>query len=150
LTNRYSVEKIPLYDSAEDEPSTQPFTSANFSTLQFGGENNNYSVAMDVDRASGHKMDFTPMDIEPLDSVRPNGDARDAGNSDIVVSKKKLKRLPKGKLKNLPQKDFDHKDALKLLASKEAEQEILTFEVLEINLISLATIVVSILVLDLK
>ncbi|KAJ8446066.1 hypothetical protein Cgig2_017568 [Carnegiea gigantea] len=124
----YSVEKIPLYDSAEDEPSTQAFTSANFSTLQFGVENNNYSVIMDVDRASGHKMDSTPMDIEPLDSVRPNGDARDAVNSDIVVSKKKLKRLPKGKLKNLHQKEFDHKDAVAFLASKEAQEEILTFE----------------------
>lgn len=126
--DRYSVEKIPLYDSAEDEPSTQAFTSANFSTLQFGVENNNYSVMMDVDRASGHKMDSTPMDIEPLDSVRPNGDAMDAVNSDIVVSKKKLKRLPKGKLKNLHQKEFDHMDAVALLASKEAQEEILTFE----------------------
>lgn len=108
---RYSVEKIPLYDSAEDELSQQTATSADFTYDE--------KDMMEVD----HKINSTRMNVDPLVSVPANG------VSSSIRPKKKLKRLPKGKSKNLEQRELNAKYVVSLLETKEAQQEILTYEV---------------------
>ncbi|CAO2828097.1 unnamed protein product [Amaranthus hypochondriacus] len=108
--DRYSVEKIPLYDSAEDELSQQTATSADFTYDE--------KDMMEVD----HKINSTRMNVDPLVSVPANG------VSSSIRPKKKLKRLPKGKSKNLEQRELNAKYVVSLLETKEAQQEILTYE----------------------
>ncbi|XP_021771552.1 histone-lysine N-methyltransferase ASHH1-like isoform X1 [Chenopodium quinoa] len=111
--DRYSVEKIPLYDSAEDEASMQTVTSTNSSKIEF---------MMDAD----HIIDSTLLNIDPLASLPANGLASISRN--YPLPKKKLKRVPKGKSKNLAQKEFNAKYVVSLLEAKEAQQEILMYE----------------------
>ncbi|XP_048500241.1 histone-lysine N-methyltransferase ASHH1 isoform X2 [Beta vulgaris subsp. vulgaris] len=91
FTRRYSIEKVPLYDSAEDEPSLQTATSTNFSKIDANG------LASSICRK-------------------------------FPLSKKKLKRVPKGKSKIANQKELDAKYVVSLLEAKEAQQEILMYE----------------------
>ncbi|KAH9618976.1 hypothetical protein KSS87_007028 [Heliosperma pusillum] len=110
--DRYSVEKIPLYDSTEDEPSSQPFTSS-ISNLELGSDN----YAMDID----------PLASIPANSLPPGT------NRNYSLLKKKQKRLPKGKLKDLNQKELDAKYVASLLETKTAKDEILIYEEIRID-----------------
>ncbi|KAL9234156.1 hypothetical protein vseg_009055 [Gypsophila vaccaria] len=109
--DRYSVEKIPLYDSTEDEPSSQTFAS--ISNLQFGSD------------------DF-PMEIDPIASIPANG-LPPGTNQNYSLPKKKQKRLPKGKLNDLNRKELDAKYIASLLELKEAREEILLYEEMRID-----------------
>ncbi|KAK9740816.1 hypothetical protein RND81_03G062400 [Saponaria officinalis] len=109
--DRYSVEKIPLYDSTEDEPS-QTFASA-ISNLEFGSD------------------DF-PMEIDPLASIPANG-LPPGTIQNYSLPKKKQKRLPKAKLNDLNRKELDAKYIASLLDAKEAREEILIYEEMRID-----------------
>lgn len=111
--DRYSVEKIPLYDSAEDEASLQTVTSTNSSQIDM----------MDAD----HKIESIAMNIDPLASVPANGLASVTCRN-YPLPKKKLKRLPKGKAKDMNQRVVNAKYVVSLLETKEAQQEILMYE----------------------
>ena len=90
LIYRYSVEKIPLYDSAEDELSQQTATSADFTYDE--------KDMMEVD----HKINSTRMNVDSLVSVPANG------VSSSIRPKKKLKRLPHSQKQKKHNKRFWH------------------------------------------
>lgn len=69
---RYSVEKIPLYDSAEDEPSLKaPRTVDNINPGSDTNGKNEYSLTMDASVQSEHELDSTALVVQPLDSAPP-------------------------------------------------------------------------------
>lgn len=72
--------------------------------------------------------DHTPMDVDPLASLPANGLGSNICRK-FPLPKKKLKRLPKGKLKDLNQRELNAKYVVSLLEAKEAQQEILMYEV---------------------
>ncbi|XP_021898667.1 histone-lysine N-methyltransferase ASHH1 isoform X2 [Carica papaya] len=70
--DRYSVEKIPLYDSAEDEPSLKaPRTVDNINPGSDTNGKNEYSLTMDASVQSEHELDSTALVVQPLDSAPP-------------------------------------------------------------------------------
>lgn len=159
---RYSVEKIPLYDSAEDEPSSKLFKAISNS------EYNLEEMIMNVDGSSEHQLLPTSFIVQSLDSVPMEGafvneikaevnqerklysqDTQQAfSQKNSMMSrirsgsacqnyrigpgstpKKRSKQYSNGKLKHLPHQQVDGKYAALLLASKEAQQEVLIYEV---------------------
>lgn len=117
---RYSVEKIPLYDSAEDEIFLHTVSSSS-SKIEIGSGDKDM---MDAD----DKIDSTLINIDPLASVVANGLASTVCRK-YPLPKKKLKQLNKGKAKNLNQREFNANYVVSLLEAKEAQQEILVYEV---------------------
>ncbi|KAA8546590.1 hypothetical protein F0562_002671 [Nyssa sinensis] len=72
--DRYTVEKIPLYDSAEDEPSLKlPKSSSSFKSEFIASGNGDYSVIMDASVQSEPQLESTALVIEPLYSVPVEG-----------------------------------------------------------------------------
>lgn len=165
--DRYSVEKIPLYDSAEDEPSSKFPKLVNSPSENDIGRNVGYSVTKNLNVGSEHHVDSVALVVKPLGSVLTEGavvnaikteaseemnlypqDAQHAfvqksemipliGGIDACrkyhmqrgpVPKKGLKHHSNGKLKNLPQQQVDAKHVAKLLAVKEAQEEVLIYE----------------------
>ncbi|KNA24538.1 hypothetical protein SOVF_014760 isoform B, partial [Spinacia oleracea] len=117
--DRYSVEKIPLYDSAEDEIFLHTVSSSS-SKIEIGSGDKDM---MDAD----DKIDSTLINIDPLASVVANGLASTVCRK-YPLPKKKLKQLNKGKAKNLNQREFNANYVVSLLEAKEAQQEILVYE----------------------
>ncbi|KAF4352091.1 hypothetical protein F8388_000783 [Cannabis sativa] len=155
--DRYSVEKIPLYDSAEDEPSSKLYNFAN-SEYNVDGAN----------AASEHQFLSTSLVVQSLDSVPMEGMDIDEFKTDEAnaesklysqdaqhtpsqkhaatshstsnsttrkyqvgpksMAKKKSKRYANGKLKKAAQKEVDMKLVALLLPTKEAQEEVLKFE----------------------
>lgn len=76
----------------------------------------------------GHKIDSGEMNLDLLASFPANGLASSICRK-FPLSKKKLKRVPKGKSKIANQKELDAKYVVSLLEAKEAQQEILMYEV---------------------
>ncbi|XP_050208267.1 histone-lysine N-methyltransferase ASHH1 [Mercurialis annua] len=165
--DRYSVEKIPLYDSAEDEPSSKLMKIANSSFEYNISRTIDYTAVTNLNVESAHHDESADTTMKPLDSVPAEvaimipvkveaseemslyshdpqqtlvqkgavislaGDGSASGNYHIArgpIPKKRLKNHSNGKLKNLPQKQVDAKHVVKLLALKEAQDEVLSCE----------------------
>ena len=68
--NRYSVEKIPLYDSAEDEPSSKLLKSVNSLNSEYNVDGNiKYSMKMTVGVGSEHQFETNALVVQPPDPV---------------------------------------------------------------------------------
>ncbi|KAM1759662.1 hypothetical protein ACFX12_002625 [Malus domestica] len=157
--DRYSVEKIPLYDSAEDEPSSRLFKAVNSSEFDVAG------MMVNVNVDSEHQLMSTALVVQSLDSVPMEGVVVEvktevsegrklySENNQLSISKKnamisrirsntagrnyhigsgsmsnKRSKQYNGKLKHGAQKQVDAKCVAALLASKEAQEEILSYE----------------------
>ncbi|KAK7343752.1 hypothetical protein VNO77_12764 [Canavalia gladiata] len=152
--DRYSVEKIPVYDSAEDEP----LSNADGQTEH----------SLDVIVKAEQLLDSTAFHVQPLDLVQMRGldvkkikteavdedmnlysqDSEQAiSQKNAMISRirsntagrnyriaprsmsaKRSKAYNGGRFKNLIQKKIDAKFAAGLLASKEAQEEVLNYE----------------------
>lgn len=142
--DRYSIEKIPLYDSAEDEL-----------TSNVGGQS---EQSMAIILKAEEPSESTVLNIQPLNSIGINGLGIQKMKTEIESEDMRLysqdtkqdlpqknaisrirsntaggksistKRSKGGKLKNRIQKKIDAKYAAGLLASKEAQEEILDYE----------------------
>ncbi|KAJ7974026.1 histone-lysine N-methyltransferase ASHH1 [Quillaja saponaria] len=67
--DRYSVDKIPLYDSAEDEPPTKVLKSVNSVNFENEGKSE-HVMTINVDTGSENLLESTAVvTIQPLDSV---------------------------------------------------------------------------------
>ena len=158
LCDRYSVEKIPLYDTAEDEPLSRLFKAVNSS--EFDVAETMVNVNVDSEPQS------TALVVQSLDSVPMEGVVMElktevseerklySENNQLAISKKnamisrirsntagrnyhigsgsmsnKRSKQYNGKLKHGAQKQVDAKCVAALLASKEAQEEILNYEV---------------------
>ncbi|XP_004306471.1 PREDICTED: histone-lysine N-methyltransferase ASHH1-like [Fragaria vesca subsp. vesca] len=157
---RYSVEKIPLYDSAEDEPSML------FKTVNSNSEFDVKRMMINVNANSEHQLMSTALVVQSLDSdpmegvvmevkneaseetklysqnnqpaflkknamisrIRSNTACRNYHIESGSVSNKRLKQGSSGKLKHYAQKQVDAKSVALLLASNEAQEEILKHE----------------------
>ncbi|CAK7346748.1 unnamed protein product [Dovyalis caffra] len=166
--DRYSVEKIPLYDSAEDDqPSSKFLKIANSDSEYDIGGKFEYSTMMNFDVGSEQPLESTVLSVQPLDSfpmevvvmnsvkaeaneemtlysqdtpqsfapknamisrIRSNSACRNYHIGSVPVPKKGSKQYSTGKLKHLTQKQVDAKHVTKLLAVKEAQEEVLTYE----------------------
>lgn len=165
--DRYSIEKIPLYDSAEDEPSSKFLKIANSDSEYDIGGKIEYSTVMNFDVESEKPLESTVLSVQPLDSfpmegvvmnavkaeaneemalysqgtpqsfapknamisrIRSNSACRNYHIGSGPVPKKRSKQYSTGKLKHLMQKQVDAKHVTKLLAVKEAQEEVLTYE----------------------
>ncbi|XP_050386962.1 histone-lysine N-methyltransferase ASHH1 isoform X2 [Argentina anserina] len=158
---RYSVEKIPLYDSAEDEPSSMLFKTVNSNSefdvkgmminVHADSENQLMSTALVV-----HSLESDPMEcvvkeaknevseetqIYSLDNqpaflkknamisrIRSNTACRNYHIESGSISNKRIKQGSSAKLKHYVQKQVNAKSVALLLASNEAQEEILKHE----------------------
>ncbi|XVE55121.1 hypothetical protein DITRI_Ditri03aG0135300 [Diplodiscus trichospermus] len=162
--DRYSVEKIPLYDSAEDEPAKKLLKAANSNSENNVNITSEQSIAVDVSVKSEHQLDCT-VDTVPVEGVIVNTvktestedmnfysqDAQQAfSQKNAMISrirsnsacrnyhirsgpmpKKKSQHFSNGKSKHLSKKQIDLKHLARLLASKEAEEEVFRYEELK-------------------
>ncbi|KAM7266705.1 hypothetical protein ACFE04_004602 [Oxalis oulophora] len=131
--DRYSVEKIPLYDSAEDEPVSKLAKTIDSSV---------FVNDMSVINENSSTLNVS-IKLEPLDSVSTSG-ATKAEEMKLVsqkamtvlsnipsgaLPKKRLKKKSKGKVKEMIRKQHvNTKHVVQLLASKEAQDEVLRNE----------------------
>ncbi|KAM1682919.1 hypothetical protein COP1_034193 [Malus domestica] len=159
--DRYSVEKIPLYDSAEDEPSSRLFRAVNSSSSEFDVDGMMENVNVD----SEHQLMSTALVVQSLDSVPMEGVVMEvktevnmerklySEDNQLAISEKnamisrirsntagrnyhigsgslsnKRSKQYNGRLKHGAQKQVDAKSVAALLASKEAQEEILNYE----------------------
>ncbi|XP_059453410.1 histone-lysine N-methyltransferase ASHH1 isoform X1 [Corylus avellana] len=68
--DRYSVEKIPLYDSAEDEPSSKLLKSVDSSNSEYNIDGKiKYSMTMTVGVGSEHQFETNALVVQPPDPV---------------------------------------------------------------------------------
>ncbi|XP_044475378.1 histone-lysine N-methyltransferase ASHH1-like [Mangifera indica] len=166
--DRYSVEKIPLYDSAEDEPFTKLLKTIDSSKPEIDANGKNDStVALIVNVKSEPLLESTSV-VQPPESVlmegvavniapkteeseemklypqgtqqafsqknamisriRSNSGCRNYQIGPGPVPRTRSKLYSNGKSKNLAQKQVDAKHVAQLLASKEAQEEILRNE----------------------
>lgn len=156
LVSRYSVDKIPVYDSAEDELTSEPSKNDESNTNEekekdISTENHLESNALIVQQS-----DSTPMEedvvtetvkTETAEDMKllPQNSQQDLPQTMEIVSrvrdnnsKIKSESLPKkrgrpvssGKTKNVAQKKHvDIANVVELLATKEARDEVLKYEV---------------------
>lgn len=151
---RYTVDTFPLYDSAEDEPSSKHSKSTSFvKPMYIACGNNDNPVMVDGNVGYEHSLDFTSLFVEPFHSVpvdavksevkegpslshqntRQDFPQTNAGlNYNIgsgSSSKKRNQHVPKSRSKNAGRKQVNGKNVAKLFASKEAQEEIIKCEV---------------------
>ncbi|XP_004496445.1 histone-lysine N-methyltransferase ASHH1 [Cicer arietinum] len=152
--DRYSVEKIPVYDSAEDElTSNVDGQSEHSMDIVLKAEELSESTVLDVQPLNSvlikdlgikkiktelvsedmklYSQD-TEQDLPPknamISRIRSNTAGRNYRIGPRSMSKKRSKAYSGGRFKNLIQKKIDAKYAASLLASKEAQEEILDYE----------------------
>ena len=74
MLDRYSVEKIPLYDSAEDEPAAKLLKSVNSNSENDVDSKSEQSVMVDVSVKSEHQLESTvdtvPMEVVVVNTVK--------------------------------------------------------------------------------
>lgn len=168
---RYSVEKIPLYDSAEDEPFAKLHTALNNPYSEYEGylKNENQMIVNDnlgaeqqlrstafID-ASNNSVQLQNIVVrevkneakeEPEDHpqntqqnfshqnaisrIRSNTPCRNYRIGPGSVAKKRSRNLSNGKTKNFTLKQVDAKYVARLLELKEAQEEVLQYEVINI------------------
>lgn len=105
---RYTVEEVPLYDSAEDESlPVVPGTS---------GGNEQTKILNDSEGST--------FKLEPSNSTVMNYNIGSGS-----TPKKKSQRIPKRKVKSSSCKQVNDGDFAKLFASKEAREEVTKYEV---------------------
>lgn len=159
--DRYSVEKIPLYDSAEDEPSSMLLKTVN---------SNSHQMMINVNADSEHQLMSTALVVHSLDSdpmegvvmevkneaseetklysqdnqpaflkknamisrIRSNTACRNYHIGSGSISNKRVKQGSSAKLKHFAQKQVNAKSVALLLASNEAQEEILKHEVFSV------------------
>ncbi|CAL9240910.1 unnamed protein product [Arabidopsis halleri] len=152
--DRYSVDKIPVYDSAEDELTSEPSKNDESNTNEekekdISTENHLESTALTVQQS-----DSTPMEedvvtetvktetAEDMKLLSQNSQEDSSPKTAIVsrvrgnIYKIKSESLPKkrgrpfsgGKTKNVAQKHVDIANVVQLLATKEAQDEVLKYE----------------------
>lgn len=166
--DRYSVEKIPLYDSAEDETSSKPLKTMfiklenESSTTMDGtkGSKQQYeSIVLDVNQVDAvpmesvvvktevseevsEVMDFVKTEVcEAMDFYSQDAQQPFSQDTNVVtsrtrnyqtgsgpLSRKRARLFPNGRSKKLNPKQVDAKSIAKLLASKEAQDEIFKYE----------------------
>uniref|UniRef100_A0A2P2K3Q8 Uncharacterized protein MANES_12G141700 n=1 Tax=Rhizophora mucronata TaxID=61149 RepID=A0A2P2K3Q8_RHIMU len=162
---RYTVEKVPLYDSAEDEPSSKLTNIMNSSNSEYYmNQKIECSPIMDFSMGSKHPSESSTFIVEPLNSVPmecslmnpvkaeiieemklyPENSQQAYAQKNEMISriagrnyqigprskpKKRLKHHYNGKSKYPIQKEVDAKYVAKLLALKEAQEEVLGNEV---------------------
>ncbi|XP_012075214.1 histone-lysine N-methyltransferase ASHH1 isoform X2 [Jatropha curcas] len=165
--DRYSVEKIPIYDSAEDEPANKlPKLVSSSNSVFDAGRNVEYSMIANFNVGSESQSVYA-FNVKPLASISEEDavmkpvkteiskdinlfaqdDQQAFVQNNAMVSliesdsgcrnyhigrgpmpKKRPKRFPNGKKKNLAENQVDAKQVVKLLALKEAQEEVLTYE----------------------
>ncbi|MED6118269.1 Histone-lysine N-methyltransferase ashh1 [Stylosanthes scabra] len=168
---RYSVEKIPVYDSAEDELGTEVLkrmsleSSANDFNGRIGPSMDNtlkaeqlpdsgaFSIPLDLaqmkdldDKKIKTEVVSEDMKLDSEDTeqafsqknamisrIRSNTASRNYHLGPRSMSTKRTKAHRGRKLKNLVRKEVDAKFAAGLLASKEAQEEILKYEEVKNN-----------------
>ncbi|GAB2275853.1 hypothetical protein Dimus_010597 [Dionaea muscipula] len=155
--DRYSVERVPLYDSGEDDTSSKHAGIVGSSSSEFvRGRNDGSSMEIEKDA-----LDSIDLDIMPLSSVgvyggpdesyqkanglektqqvfirknpmishiRSNTASRNYKIGTGPPVKKNLKHFPKRNSKSLSQKEVDARSIAQLIADKEAAEEILLYE----------------------
>ncbi|KAJ4701070.1 Histone-lysine N-methyltransferase [Melia azedarach] len=165
---RYSVEKIPLYDSAEDEPSLKLRKTSHQVKSEYDVDRKSeYSMAIEVSVKPENQLDSTSLVVQPLESVpnegvvvkaikheeseetkfylqdtqqafsqknamisriRSNSACRNYHIGPGPMPKKRSQQNSNGRLKHLAQKHVDAKHVAQLLASKAAQEEVLSNE----------------------
>ncbi|XP_027365071.1 histone-lysine N-methyltransferase ASHH1 [Abrus precatorius] len=151
--DRYSVEKIPIYDSAEDEPlsnvngQTEHSLDVILKAEQLPEPTAFHVQQLDLVQMKGldvkkiktdvdEDMNLYSQDTEQalsqknamISRVRSNTEGRNYRIGPRSISTKRAKACNAGRFKNLIQKKIDAKFAAGLLASKEAQEEILNNE----------------------
>ncbi|KAL5843682.1 hypothetical protein ACOSQ4_009640 [Xanthoceras sorbifolium] len=165
--DRYSVEKVPLYDSAEDEPSSKLLKTIDKSKSHNGDVINEYPMAMNGSVKCEHQLESASLMVQPLESaamegvvmngvkteeseemklysqdtqqafrqnnamisrIRSNSACRNYHIGPSSTPRKRAQHHSNGKLKHLAQKQVDVKHVAQLLASKEAQDELLINE----------------------
>lgn len=153
FVSRYSVDKIPVYDSAEDELTSEPSKNVESNTNEekdISTENHAESTALIVQQSDPNPMEedivtetvkteaAEDMKLLSQDSQQDLSQktaiiSRVRGNSYKIKSeplpKKRGRPLSSGKTKNVAQKHVDISNVVQRLASKEAQDEILKYEV---------------------
>ncbi|XP_047167343.1 histone-lysine N-methyltransferase ASHH1 isoform X2 [Vigna umbellata] len=153
--DRYSVEKIPVYDSAEDEPvsnvngRTESSLDVMLKAEQLS-ESTGFNV-QSLDSVQMKDLDVKKIKTEVADEdmhlythdteqtlsqknamisrIRGNAAGRNYHIGPRSISTKRSRAYNGGRFKNLVEKRIDAKFAAGLLASKEAQEEILNSEV---------------------
>ncbi|KAJ4830950.1 Histone-lysine N-methyltransferase ashh1 [Turnera subulata] len=163
--DRYSVENIPLYDSAEDEPSSKIPKNENTYNSEYDiNKNLDYSTFMNFGMVSELQLESPALIVQPLTSVSMEGvtmnPVKSEANEEMQlyspqsfaqknamisqiqsnstcqnyqvgqgpIEKKRAKHISRMKLKHIMQKEVDPKHVAKLLALKEAREEVLMYE----------------------
>ncbi|WCJ31789.1 Histone-lysine N-methyltransferase H3 lysine-36 specific [Euphorbia peplus] len=155
--DRYCVEEIPLYDSAEDEPSAKFRKLENAISEDDIARNLEYSMMQNLNAGSVTSIvkQLGPVSIEVAavnpektetskeinlygkdaeqacvqkSAMIPLTGGNNAGRNNHVGRGHKPKKHLNGKSKNLPQEQVDAKHVAKLLAKKEAQEEVLIYE----------------------
>ncbi|ESQ27447.1 hypothetical protein EUTSA_v10018466mg [Eutrema salsugineum] len=147
--DRYSVDKIPVYDSAEDELTSEP--SKNAESIKIEEKDISTETHLESTSLIVQQSDSAPMEEDVVTETVKTEAAEDMkllsqdsqqdlsqktaiisrvrGNSYKIKSPKKRGRpLSSGKTKNVAQKHVDIANVVQLLASKEAQDEILKYE----------------------
>lgn len=161
------MEKIPIYDSAEDEPPSKVLRNLNSenSASEFNGK---IEHSMDIIVKPEQLSESTVFSVQPLDSfpmegLHGNSVKTEIGSEDMKLYSRdtqqafpqnnamisrirsntagrnyrigpgsmstKRSKTYNGRFKNIIQKQVDVKSAAESLASKEAQEEILRYEV---------------------
>lgn len=153
---RYSVEKIPVYDSAEDEPMsnvdgrTEHSLDVMLKAEQLSESNAFLVQPLDSVQMKGLDVKKIKTDVSDDDMnlysqdtavqtlsqknamisrIRSNTAGRNYTIEPRSISTKRSRAYNGGRVKNLVEKKIDAKFAAGLLASKEAQEEILNCEV---------------------
>ncbi|CAN8234357.1 unnamed protein product [Cochlearia groenlandica] len=151
--DRYSVDKIPVYDSAEDELTSEPSKNIELNTNEEKDvliENHLESTSLVLKQTETTPMEedvvVETVKTEEAEDMKP--DSQDSSQQDlsqkaVVISrvrsniykakpeplpKKRGRPLSSGKTKNVAQKHVDIANVVHLLATKEAQDEILKSE----------------------
>lgn len=131
--DRYSVDKIPVYDSAEDELTSEP-TSKNVES----NKNEEKDIVKEESTALiVEQSDSAPMEVDAVtETVKTEEDmklttSQDSSQKTAVISKGLARKRGRPITKNVVKKHVDIANVVQLLATKEAQDEVLKCEVKE-------------------
>ncbi|CAN1240327.1 Histone-lysine N-methyltransferase ASHH1, partial [Linum grandiflorum] len=148
---RYSVEDIPLYDSAEDEPSFKlpkitgsfsPKSEENSIAIKTNNGSEFYSDSP-VDQVKSQpskevnlysqdtQQPLAPKNALVISRIRSNSACRNHQIGSSPIPNKRTKKIAAGRAKQLIDKQVDVKRVAQLLSLKEAKQEVLIYEELK-------------------
>lgn len=149
LNIRYSVEEVPLYDSAEDEPfpvisgsGTSGGNEHSTCKLELNSVEPHYSAppgSIEVKAMTtevNEQGQLYPLDIQqqfqqanPISRIRSNSTSRNYNIGSGSTPKKKSQHIPKRKVKSSNRKQVNDADFAEMFASKEAREEVTKYEV---------------------